>query len=70
MSSDAYVPVDFPCNFPSVRGSVRLGAAGWRAALFVARLGAMSVARPTYIRGGSINSRTSFLVRRRPVGPS
>ena len=33
-------------------------------------VGAMSVARPTYIRGGSINSRTSFLVRRRPVGPS
>ena len=35
----------------------------------VAAGSAMSAARPTYIRGGSINSRASFLVAPPPCGP-
>ena len=69
----SHVPSISPQNFrresPRWRGSVQLGGLLARGAVRGA-VGAMSVARPTYIRGGSINSRTSFLVRRRPVGPS
>ena len=46
----------------AVDGALLLAAA----CVFVA---AMSAARPTYIRGGSINSRASFLVAPPPCGP-
>ena len=67
-----YVPSISPPNFAgAARAWQRVAwAASWRVGAVRGAVGAMSVARPTYIRGGSINSRTSFLVRRRPVGPS
>ena len=60
-----------PQTSPALLGRASAAwAASWRVGAVRGAVSAMSVARPTYIRGGSINSRTSFLVRRRPVGPS